>query len=160
MQQPPIPGIPPGQRVRSISVEITHLRNGGYRVAMTGARGWAAVATNPVQLARAVEQGFLESQVAAYARAKGEAYDLDALTTHVPGDALADSPQGRARDRRAPRRAKVFAPEEWTRMEDGRWRSPGTGRAYREDSKLVQGILAKRGAAGLDPHVTGGSIGI
>lgn len=142
MRTPPLPPLPPGQRVRSISLEVTHLPDGGYRLSTPLARGWAAVARDQVQLSQVMARAFLEVSCASYARLKGQVYDLDAMTTHVPGDPLADLPQRRARAGRRTVRRRTYDPQEWSRMEDGRWRSP-SGRAYRPDSRVVQGVLAK-----------------
>jgi len=140
-----------GHQVRSITVRVDQLPNGRLRISTPTARGWAAVAGTQPELARAIQGAFTEAQVAAYARWRGTQYDLDALTAHVPGDALAGRKpqrvQGRGKtDKRAPRtgegwsygqqRPDVHLPNEWAEQPDGRWRSP-SGRMYRADAAQV-----------------------
>lgn len=138
-----------GGRVRTIPLQVDQLPGGGLRISSPAARGWAGTARTTYELARVVQQAFQEVAVASYARAKGMPYDLDVLTTHVPGDPLADTPQRRVRNAsRRTARHKSYAVEDWTRMEDGRWRSPA-GRAYRADSTAVQNVIRKRQEKGL-----------
>jgi len=144
---PQIPGTTPGQRVRVMTVQVEALKSGGFRLSSPQARGWAAVATTQRDLAIALQRGFVEVSCASYARAKGSHYDLDALTTHVPSDPLASTPQRRVRGQRAKRR-EAYAPEAWTKYDDGRWRSPA-GRVYRADSMAVKNVVRKRVAKGL-----------
>jgi hypothetical protein len=138
-------------QVRSITVRVEQLENGRLRISTPTARGWAAVAATQPELARAIQGAFTEAQVAAYARWRGTRYDLDALTAHVPGDALAGKKgqrkQGTGKtNKRAPRagegwgygqqRPDVHLPNEWAEQPDGRWRSP-SGRMYRSDAAQV-----------------------
>lgn len=143
----PLPGAPAAQRVRTIPLQVDCLPSGGYRLSSPLARGWAAVARTHGELAKAIQQAYVEVTVASYARAKGEAYDLDAMTMQVSGDPLAAMPPRRIRGARSERR-QTYDVEDWTRLEDGRWRSP-SGRAYREDTALVRNVRAKRDARGL-----------
>lgn len=138
-------------QVRSINVRVDQLPDGRLRISTPTARGWAAVASTQPELARAIQGAFTEAQVAAYARWRGTRYDLDAMTAHVPGDALAGGkPQRKSAkgnsNKRAPRagegwsygqqRPDVHLPTEWTEQPDGRWRSP-SGRMYRPDAAQV-----------------------
>ncbi len=141
----PLPGRT-GARVRTIPLQVDQLPGGGLRISSPAARGWAGTARTSHELARVVQEAFQEVAVASYARAKGVPYDLDVLTIHVPGDPLAAVPQRRMRRRTT--RHKSYAVEDWTRMEDGRWRSPA-GRAYRADSTAVQNVIRKRREKGL-----------
>jgi hypothetical protein len=138
-----------GHQVRSITVRVEQLAGGKLRISTPTARGWAAVAGNQPELARAIAGAFTEAQVAAYARWRGTQYDLDALTAHVPGDPLAGKKPERKSakgNKRAPRtgegwsygqqRPDVHLPNEWTEQPDGRWRSP-SGRMYRHDAAQV-----------------------
>lgn len=141
-------------RARVINVQVEQLTTGQYRLSTPHARGWAEVAGNPVALVRALQGAFREVEVAAYARARGEAYDLDALTSHVPGDPLAALPQRRVRSRNPHRRA-AHSPADWTKVGEMvdrtgavMWRSPG-GRMYGEGTKAVQNVITKRRALGL-----------
>jgi hypothetical protein len=126
-------------RVTTISLTVEAMPSGRYRLSSPNARGWAVQVGNQVELARAVSLAFREVSVASYARAKGVPYDLDVLTEQVAGDPLAATP--RTRQRSGPRaRRKTYHPSEWTRFEDGRWRSP-SGRTYRADSKQVKSVV-------------------
>jgi hypothetical protein len=135
-----------GQRVRTITIHVEKLAD-GIRISTPQARGWSAHARNSVDLVRALEHAFREVSCASYARAKGVDYDLDVLTTQVPGDPLADQPRHRIRTGRAVRH-HAHDPAAWTKMEDGCWRSPG-GRKYRSDSAAVRNVVRKREQHGL-----------
>lgn len=142
-----IPGTTPGQRVRDITLRVQTLDGGGYRVSSPQARGWAAVAKTPVDLARAIHQAYLEVSCASYARFKGRPYDLDLLTTHVDGDPLAEGPQARQRARRSTTKA-AHHPASWARLTDTTWRSP-SGRVYRQDTRAVTAVIRRRRELGL-----------
>jgi hypothetical protein len=135
-----------GQRVRTINLQVEKLPD-GIRISTPQARGWSAHARNSVDLVRALEAAFREVSCASYARAKGAPYDLDILTTQVPGDPLADQPRHRRRTGRAVRH-HAHDPAEWTKMEDGSWRSPG-GRKYNPGSAAVRNVIRKRQEHGL-----------
>lgn len=137
-----LPPRPTHQRVRAIALQVETLDSGRIRISSPHARGWATVARTPSQLFAAIQEAYREVTIAAYARAQGKTYDLDQLTTRVPGDPLADGAPARERVPRRTRR-KSHDPANWTRMDDGRWMSP-TGRAYREDSRVVQDVLTRR----------------
>jgi hypothetical protein len=138
----PLPRRPGHQRVRAIALQVETLDSGRLRISSPHARGWATTAATPSQLFAAIQDAYTEVQIAAYARAQGKTYDLDQMTTRVPGDALADGSPAREKVVRRTRR-KSHDPANWTRMDDGRWRSP-TGRAYREDSRVVQDVITRR----------------
>jgi hypothetical protein len=139
-------------RARTINVQVEHMLDGTMRISTPHARGWAAVARTPMELARGLAQAFVETSVAAYARGRGEAYDLDVLTSHVPGDALANLPPQRVRSK-SPQRRKAHSPADWQKvtMEDrsgAMWRSPG-GRMYGAETAAVRSVVRKRAAMGL-----------
>lgn len=137
----------PDLRVQTISLMVEAMPSGRYRLSTPHARGWAAEVGTQVELARALASAFTEVSVASYARAKNVPYDLDALTERVAGDPLAAAPRTRARS--GPRaRRKTYHPADWTRFEDGSWRSP-SGRTYRADSKQVQGVIRARRERGM-----------
>lgn len=136
----------PGQRITVIPLQVELLPGGGLRLSSSAARGWAGVARSPYELARAVDTAFREVAVASYARWRNRPYDLDQLTEKVPGDPLAGQPARRVRGARVVRKSYDVA--EWTRMENGKWRSP-SGRAYRADSTAVQNVVRKRAEKGL-----------
>lgn len=133
----------------TISLTVEQLPDGRFRLSTSQARGWAYAARSPLDLARGLQAAFTEVQVASYGRARGEAYDLDVLTEHRPGDPLAGSPQQRVRrlGGNAP-----YSPAQWekTTTPEGavRWRSPA-GRLYRPDTKAVLLMVEKRKAMDL-----------
>lgn len=143
-------------QVHTIALQVDAMPSGGYRIQTPQARGWAVVAHTPHQLAAALSQAFLEAQVAAYARWRGERYDLDDLTEPMAGDPLAPArahprpptntrPVGWGRNQQRPDVAPL---EQWVRLPDGMWQSPA-GRRYRSDSMMVSRVRARRRAAGL-----------
>lgn len=139
-------------RARVISLQVEQLLDGTMRLSTPHARGWAAVARTPAELARSLSAAFIETSVAAYSRARGEAYDLDVLTSHVPGDALANLPPQRVRSK-SPNRRKAHSPADWQKVtmadrSGAVWRSPG-GRMYGEDTQAVQSVIRKRASMGL-----------
>jgi hypothetical protein len=133
-----------------VNLVVETLPSGGVRVSSPQARGWAAVARNPHELARALQMAFTEVTVAGYAAWKGEVYDQDALTDVDPTDPrTALPPPTRTRNRIT--RSDARNPADWKRLDDGRWRSPG-GRYYGDDTQLVQRVRANRRALGIvDP---------
>lgn len=143
----PLPPQPGGRRVTTIGLTVEALESGRVRISSPHARGFAATAGTPMELAQAVARAFTEVACASYALAKGSPYDLDQMTTHVPGDPLAANPQRRVRGRRTVR-AKAYDAAAWTKYEDGSWRSP-SGRQYREDTTAVQNVIRKRRERGL-----------
>lgn len=139
-----------GHAVRAVSLTVERLPDGAMRVSSPQARGWAGVARTQDELARIVASAFTEAQVAAYAAWKGELYDLDELTDVDPGDPTTALPIPPKRRNRMVR-SDAQHPADWKRTEDGRWRSPG-GRIYREETQLVQRVIANRRALGIvDP---------
>jgi len=144
----PLPARHARRLVSNVPLNVEALPGGKYRVSSPAARGWAGVAGTPHELARVLAQAFHEVTRASVARANRDRYDLDGLTMKVAGDPLAGKPQ--ARIRAAPGAAtrsirhRAHAPESWTRMEDGRWRSPG-GRMYSHDSAAVRSVRKRLG---------------
>lgn len=139
---------PPALRnqARTIDVRLEALPGGRIRVSSPQARGWAAVARTPMELARAVTAAFTEVQVAAYSAWHGEAYDLDELTLVDPASPLtaAATPV----DMEPRRRSDIHSPAAWTPLSNGRWRSPA-GREFRADTETVRRIRAKRRQMGI-----------
>lgn len=153
------------------ALTIERTTGGGVRITCDRAPGWAAMARTPVELHRAITEGWREADVAAYAQRAGETYDLLAhdraaidlslqgaqlpsdvderlaviaettTTAHAPGD-------------ESPRRADPLA---WTPEADGRWRSP-SGRLYGPQTQVVQRVIAHRAEMGVDtPPPSGAS---
>lgn len=147
---------PVAHQVRELTLRVEALEGGKLRISTDSARGWSMVVANSHALTAAVGAAFNEAQVAAYARAHGERYDLDELTDPVDGDPMAPP---RARPRRArsgeetgwgrhQRRPDTLDPADWVKLPDGRWQSPG-GARWRADSELGKRVVARRKAAGL-----------
>lgn len=144
------------------ALTIERTTSGGVRVTCDAAPGWTAVARTPIELHRAITEGWREADVAAYAQRAGETYDLlahdraavdlslqgmqlpvdvdeqramvaDVITAaHTPGD--------------LPKRADPLA---WTPEPDGTWRSP-SGRIYGPQTQVVQRVIAHRAEMGVD----------
>jgi hypothetical protein len=142
-----LPG-PPSVRnqVRSVPIQVD-ATPWGWRVSTPLARGWAAIARSPQQLAAAIGAAFTEAQVASYARWKGSAYDLDEMTDVVPGDSLAAAVATTTFRHRS--RPDQHDPAAWTPLSSGRWRSP-SGREYRPDTDVVRRVKARRRELGID----------
>jgi hypothetical protein len=141
-------------QVDTVQVNV-EMRPEGLRVSTPSARGWAAVVRNRAQLAQAVLEAFTEAQVAAYAAAHGEEYDLSALTAAVPNDPMAppvSRPGARSQPgvgwSRGQRRPDTHDPAQWSKQPDGAWRSPG-GVAYGATSQMARRIVARRNRLGL-----------
>lgn len=137
---------PVRNQVRSVPVQIDALPE-GLRVSTPLARGWAAMARTPDQLAAAIAAAFTEAQIASYSRWKGTTYDQDELTDVVAGDALAAATQTREFRRRE--RADQHNPADWSPLSDGCWRSPA-GRRYRPDAAIVARVRRRRRELGID----------
>lgn len=148
-------------QVRTLVINVEMLPE-GVRVSTPTARGWAAVAKDHQSLGRAVTAAFTEAQVAAYAHAHGQVYDLDVLTAAVPGDPMAPA---RARTRKRPvgesstgwsggqRRPDTHDPADWACTETGDWVSPA-GRTYRKGTMMANQVEARRRRAGLPGSAT------
>lgn len=132
---------PVRNQVRVVTVRLETLASGLLRVSTPQARGWAVTVHTRDELARAVQQAFIEAQVASYATWKGEAYDLDVLTEVDESSPLTAATKTRDFTMRA--RTDVHNPDDWVPLPDGRWRSPG-GRVYGADTDAVRKVLAKR----------------
>lgn len=131
---------------KAIMMMVEPLDTGGYRLSTPHARGWAAAVRTPHELAQGLTQAFIETQVAAYARAHGRVYDLDGLTAQVVGDPLASRPV--TREARVRRGRRSHSPADWQMTDNGRWRSPA-GRVYGPSTQVVQRVLAARERLGL-----------
>jgi hypothetical protein len=149
---------PPGVRhqVRTVTVRVEQLPDGKFRLSTPAARGWAAVGRTPQELGRAVSSAFAEAQCAAYARWRGERYDLDDLTEPVSGDPLA-GPRRPLRPRanrsnigygRNQDRPDTHPVEAWERLPNGRLRSPN-GLTYGPDTLIGQRVLERARKQGI-----------
>lgn len=132
---------PTRHQVRELDLRIESLPGGRLRVSTPLARGWAAVAGNPHELARAIASAFIEVQVASYARWKGESFDLDELTDVDQGDSLAAAV--RTTEFKHRKRNDIHNPADWTPLEGGFWRAPN-GRRYRPDTRITRSVVAAR----------------
>ncbi|MEV1294465.1 hypothetical protein [Pseudonocardia sp. NPDC049635] len=151
-------GPPPGVRhqPRRIRLTVDALPDGRLRVSTDGARGWAAVARGPHQLATVIGRAFTEEAVAAYARWRTQRYDLDQLTerddpTEPPRRPISyrrpAGVQGTSYGRGRVVRPDQSNPADWSPLPDGRWRSPG-GKTYRSP-KILGPLLRRRAQLGL-----------
>lgn len=153
-ENPAPPGTP--HQVRTVTVRVEQLPDGKFRLSTPAARGWAAVGRTPNELGRAISSAFTEAQCAAYARWRGQRYDLDALTEPVPGDPLAD-PRRPLRKRtnrdnvgygRNQVRPDTHPIEDWERLPNGRLLSPN-GLSYGPDTLIGRRVLERARQAGL-----------
>lgn len=153
-ERPAPPGV--AHQVRAVTLQVEQLANGSFRLSTPTARGWAVVGRTPHEVGRAVANAFIESQCAAYARWRGERYELDDLTEPVTGDPMAPPRRpmrartnrdnvGWGRNQERPDQHPV---EHWERMPDGRLRSPA-GHVYRPDSLIGQRVLARATRSGI-----------
>jgi hypothetical protein len=133
-------------RPAAIMLMVEPLPDGRYRLSTPHARGWAAMASTPIELARGVHGAVTEATVAAYARQRGKVYDLDGLTPQVHGDPLAGRPP--TRESRPRRSRRAHSPADWQMVSNGSWKSPN-GRVYRPGAQVVKKVIAAREALGL-----------
>jgi len=144
--------LPPARvdvRVTTVSLTVEARPDGKYRISSPHARGWAAVVSNARELVAAITRdAFTEVSVASYARAHNTHYDLDMMTERVHGDPLAGKPAPRKRSTGSERVHSSYHPVAWTKMEDGRWKSPA-GRMYGPNTRQVQNMVRRRLAQGL-----------
>lgn len=134
----------------------------GYVLTAAEAPGWVGHAADPVALARCLDKGFTEAEIAAYSRFRGVVPDLAVvegvpLTPAVRRHPAEPEVPSQAADTRVgwgkgARRPDVHDPGAWTPQPDGRWKSPG-GRCYPADTALVASVIARREAAGLPTTV-------
>lgn len=144
------------------ALTIERTTGGGVRVTCDAAPGWNAVARTPVELHRAITEGWREADVAAYAQREGQTYDLlahdvAAVNLSLQGATLpvdVDEQQlviaavtaAATVPGELPKRADPLA---WTPMPDGRWQSP-SGRVYGPQTQVVQRVVAHRAEMGVD----------
>lgn len=147
--------VPHQFRQLDIKIELTEQ---GLRISTPAARGWAVIARTREQVGFAVDAAFTEAQAAAYAKAHGQAYDLDVLTSAVEGDPMAPPRERQPRPRmgqpgvgwsRGQRRPDQHDPAAWARdPTTGDWMSP-SGRRHRQGTQAARRIEAARRRAGL-----------
>lgn len=144
------------------ALTIERTTGGGVRVTCDDAPGWCAVARTPVELHRAISEGWREADVAAYAQRAGQTYDLLAHDVaavnlslqgaQLPIDvdeqhaAIAAVVSTAMTPGELPKRSNSLA---WTPEPDGRWRSP-SGRIYGPQTQVVQRVIAQRAEMGVD----------
>jgi hypothetical protein len=123
-------------------VRIDAQPGGKLRISAPAARGWARTVATRDELNRAIAEAFIETQLASYARWRGEAYDHDVLSEVDNTDPLvAAAPRIERRERTG--RSDVHDPREWTPLPDGSWRSPA-GRVFGAGTDAVRRVKAKR----------------
>lgn len=135
---------------------------GGVRVTCPVAPGWAAVARSPYDLARALEAGWREADVATYAARRGERYDLAlhdraaaelaSLGEQLPygtDEATSTIAALASRDVQTLAVGKAHSPLAWEELPDGQMRSP-TGRVYGSGTQMVARVRERRAEMGVD----------
>lgn len=144
----------------TLTVERTTM--GGVRVTCPTAPGWCATPRTPIELARALMEGWREADVAAYARTKEQPYDLTAHDVAAAELAMAGEqlpPAGPAQMERVETvrfqarsvgaTSKRADPLAWQPQEDGSWESP-SGRKYGPETQVVRRVMALRADMGVD----------
>jgi hypothetical protein len=143
-----------------LTLTVRRLDDGRLRFATPTCPGWAFTAQRPAQIGEAIARAYTEATVAAYARLHGVVYDVAAATDPEelpPGVLAAATPRTRrhpqepapvgedevARKRRT-KHPRTHPPQEWQRLDDGRWLSP-TGHRYSPESRQVQAVVASLG---------------
>lgn len=169
MQPPSLP-VPLGATAARLAVDtllVQRLPEGGVRISSPLAAGWSATARNPQQLARALHDGWAETDIAVYAARRGEPYDL-ALHDQAAQEAsagpdiqqLPPDPDARAQvislmgasamtASGLRQTASTHDPLAWRELPDGAWASP-SGRRYGAGTRQVRLVMAKRQAMGVD----------
>lgn len=140
-----------------LSLTIRRRADGALVFTTASCPGWAFTARRPQQIGEAIVQAYREAAVAAYARLRGVAYDVAAITDEeeLPVGAYAPSttrhpaePEPPREDEVAKRRRtkhpRTHPPQEWVELDDGHWRSPG-GHRYSPSSRQVRTIVASLG---------------
>lgn len=130
-----------GHEPTMITLTVQQLPGNRWRLASPLARGWSAVVSTPHELARATQVAFREVGVAAYARQRGETYDLEWLENLTAAAVARDTPAvAKPPMMRKPKRHDPMA---WEELPNGRWRCP-SGRTFRADAQQVQNVLRLR----------------
>lgn len=140
-----------------LTLRVRREENGNLTFSTPSCPGWAFTARQPAQIGQAIARAYTEAAVAAYAKLRGVAYDVAALTDEEELPAGAYTPRGsrhpaepeapredEVAKRRRVKHPRTHPPEEWVELGDGYWRSPGGGR-YRPDSRQVRTIVASLG---------------
>lgn len=151
---------PAGRRAHEpaeLTLQVRRLDDGRLRFTTPSCPGWAYTAHRPQQIGQAIAKAYTEAACAAYARLRGVAYDVAALTdeeelpagTYTPSTrrhpAEPEPPrEDEVAKRRRVRHPRTHPPEEWVELDDGYWRAPGGGR-YRPDSRQVRTVVASLG---------------
>lgn len=137
-----------------IQVTVSRLPDDGLLIRSPLCPGWAVPARTPAELAQRIEQAWMESAVAAYARLRGALYDLAETEERIPPEAYpavptahpAETPDEveQARQRRRARHPATHEPELWQELSDGAWLSP-TGRKYGPTTRVASAVRRARG---------------
>jgi hypothetical protein len=133
---------PTARQVRAVTVQVTQMERGVWRVTQAMTPGWAGLARTPAELARVVEQAFAEAQIAAHARWRNTPYE----TVDTPPHRRSPRPA------RAGHRRDVHDPRGWRITPEGKWVAPGSGRLWRPDSQAVARVRHRRMQLGLNPE--------
>lgn len=152
------------------TITIERTTSGGLRVSSPDAPGWSTAVTDRVSLMRAIDDGFREAAIAAYARAKAQPYDVAlhdqaAEEASLSGKVLPLNPVARERMMQTlacsvggpvlgatTEPGAVHDPLAWRPLADGRWVSP-SGRTYGAGTQVVQRVMEKRSNMGVGTTV-------
>ena len=129
----------------SVTLQVAQRPGGGVIVSSPDLPGWARHVRGP-QVAAVVDEALREAAIAAYARARGAAYDAADLTEPAQAEPAQAEP-GPARARPTAK-AKQHDPADWVPLPDGRWRSP-KGLTWPAETATVQKVIAQRLRLGL-----------
>lgn len=144
-----------------LHVTVTRLTGGrGVRLTSSQLRGWSVVAAGPGDIARGIDSGWVELDIAAYSHDRATATDLEVVTpVHDPApgtpaavedtrDALVAAARATGARFGTPRGWGAHDPAQWTPLPGGSWRSP-TGRTYGQDTAVARKVVRKRADRGL-----------
>jgi hypothetical protein len=137
-----------------LTLRVRREPNGYLTFSVPTCPGWAFTARQPAQIGEAIARAYTEAACAAYARLRGVAYDVAAMTDEeeLPDGAYTPTgsrhpaePEPPREDEVAKRRRvkhpRTHPPEAWVELSDGNWRSPG-GNRYSPSSRQVRTIVA------------------
>lgn len=151
---------PAGRRAHEpaeLNLRVRREPDGALTFSMPTCPGWAFTAHRPQQIGEALVRCYREAAIAAYARLRGVAYDVAAITDEeeLPPGAHAPTTRRHPAEPEPPREDEVakrrrvkhprtHPPEEWVELGDGNWRSP-SGHRYSPTSRQVRTIVASLG---------------
>jgi hypothetical protein len=133
-----------------MQVLVRRTPDGGLLISTPLTPGWCVPAKSPAELARCMEQAWLEYACAAYARVRGTLYDLAATEEQIPPGAYAvgaehpaEAPDEVSKARRRREQRGIHQPEEWVELEDGSMLSP-SGHRYGPQTLIASRVRRAR----------------